>query len=85
MFATLLGHAANLAFAAAFLVRTMAVLRALSIAGCLLAAGYQYAAPAEPLWTGIAWNLAFCALNAVALARRAVSNRGGNADAARSR
>ena len=65
----LLGHIANLAFAAAYLVRDMARLRVLSICGCLLCAAFQYAAPATPLWTGIGWNLFFATTNTICLAR----------------
>jgi hypothetical protein len=63
------GHLANLVFAAAYLVRNVERLRALSIVGCLLCACFHYAAPSEPLWTGIGWNLFFAVLNAVTLLR----------------
>ena len=69
----LLGHLANLVFAAAYLVRNADRLRVLSILGCLLAACFQYAAPAEPLWTGIGWNLFFALLNTFNLLRPRMS------------
>ncbi|MHC4955920.1 MAG: hypothetical protein ACYTGZ_18895 [Planctomycetota bacterium] len=64
----LLGHLANFAFAAAYLVRDARALRALSIVGCSLCAVFNYAAPATPLWTAIQWNVFFALVNVVALA-----------------
>ena len=63
------GHLANLAFAAAYLVRDTRKLRMLSVVGCSLCAVFNYAAPETPLWTAITWNLFFAAVNVIALAR----------------
>ena len=64
----LLGHLANFAFAAAYLVRDARMLRALSIVGCSLCAVFNYAAPATPLWTAIGWNVFFAVVNLGAIA-----------------
>ena len=70
MSSCILCHLANLAFAAAYFVRDMRRLRALSVIGCSLCAAFNYCAPATPLWTGIGWNIFFALVNVVALARR---------------
>ena len=70
MTSLILGNLANLVFASAYLVRDFARLRVLSAVGCSLGALFQYVAPAEPLWTGVVWNIFFAAINCVALLRR---------------
>lgn len=81
MGADLFGHCANLLFAGAYLVRGVLWLRVLSVAGCALAAGFNYFAPATPLWTAIGWNAFFISLNVIAirrmLARRRAAPRNG--------
>ena len=52
----LLGHLANLAFAAAYLVRGILWLRILSVVGCSICLVFNYFAPATPLWTAIFWR-----------------------------
>ncbi|MHC4847926.1 MAG: hypothetical protein ACYTEG_05655 [Planctomycetota bacterium] len=68
---SILVHIANLAFAAAYLVRDARKLRALSVVGCSLCAVFNYAAPATPLWSPMVWNIFFAVVNAAALWRPA--------------
>lgn len=65
MTAQIIGHLANLIFAAAYLVRDIMWLRVLSIGGCLAAALFNYFAPASPLWVAIFWNILFIAMNVI--------------------
>ena len=75
MSANLIGHVSNLLFAGAYLVRGLLWLRVLSVAGSTFAAGFNYFAPREPLWTGVIWALFFVGLNLVAIRRMLARRR----------
>ena len=75
MSANLIGHFSNILFAGAYLVRGLLWLRVLSVAGSTLAAGFNYFAPAEPLWTGVGWAVFFVGLNLFAIRRMLASRR----------
>lgn len=66
--------AANLHFVAGYLTTDLLRVRLLSIAGTLLLATYFLHLP-EPIWTVVAWNHVFLALNLWQLSRLARARR----------
>ena len=61
-------NAANLLYVVAYFTTDMLRLRFLTLTGAACLATY-FATRPEPLWTVVAWNLFFLALNLVQLAR----------------
>lgn len=61
----LFGHAANVLFLCAYLVKDMLWLRAISIVACFIMILFNYYVPEQPLWVGIFWNAVFITVNGV--------------------
>ncbi len=61
----LFGHAANVLFGLAYLVKDMLWLRGISIIACFIMILFNYYVPEEPLWVAIFWNAFFILVNGV--------------------
>lgn len=70
-------NAANVMYVLAYFTTDLLRLRLLTLTGAACLAGY-FASRPEPLWTVVAWNLFFLALNLIQLARIMHKRRGAN-------
>ena len=68
-------HLANVLVLMSFLVRDILWLRLLSIFGGLAFVGYFGFALKEPLYAPVVWNLIFCAINVIQIARLVAQRR----------
>src|SRR5439155_3696640 len=64
----LAGHLASILTMAAYLLKDILWLRALTILSCFAGIAFNYFAPATPLWTIIYWNVLFAIINVVQVA-----------------
>ena len=64
----LTGHIASLLTVAAYLLKDILWLRALTIFSCFAGIAFNYFVPATPLWTVIYWNVLFAMINIVQVA-----------------
>src|SRR5712671_4448899 len=64
----LAGHLASILTMAAYLLKDILWLRALTILSCFAGIAFNYFVPATPLWTIIYWNVLFAIINVVQVA-----------------
>jgi hypothetical protein len=63
--ANLFGHAANVLFGLAYLVKDILWLRLISLVACLIMIFFYYFSPEQPLWVAIYWNAIFISVNGI--------------------